>query len=53
MRNYELVKKIWRLVNMKSPSQSTKLIAIENLIKKERPELKNKQATGCDYGIGG
>jgi hypothetical protein len=53
MRNYELVKKIWSIVNMKSPSQSTKLIAIENLIKKERPEVKSKPATGCDYGIGG
>ena len=40
MRNHELIKKIWSIVNMKSPSPSTKLIAIENLIRKERPESK-------------
>ena len=45
MRNYELVKKIWRLVNMKSPSSSTKLIAIENLIEKHRPEIAGKLPT--------
>jgi len=38
MRNYELVKKIWSIVNMKSPSPSRKLEAIESLIRKERPE---------------
>ena len=42
MRNYELLKKVLRIANMKSPSSSTKLIAIENLIKKERPQLKKE-----------
>ena len=41
MRNYELIKKIWSIGNMKSPSSSTKLIAIENLIKLHRPEIVN------------
>ena len=45
MRNYELIKKIWRIGNMKSPSSSTKLIAIENLIEKHRPEIAGKLPT--------
>ena len=47
MKNLELVKRIWGIVNINSlaeatfggMSDKTKLIAIENLIKKERPEL--------------
>ena len=42
MRNYELIKKIWAIVNMRSPSSSTKVTAIENLIKEHRPELKKR-----------
>ena len=45
MRNYEIIKKIWRLVNMKSPSSSTKLVAIENLIEKHRHEIAGKLPT--------
>jgi hypothetical protein len=45
MRNYELIKKIWSIGNMKSPSSSTKLIAIENLIKLHRPEIAGKLPT--------
>tara|TARA_B100000959_G_C14675525_1_gene498344 strand:- start:509 stop:670 length:162 start_codon:yes stop_codon:yes gene_type:complete len=51
MRNYELVKKIWSIINMKSPSSEGKLTAIENLIKKERPELKSKNHPQQDAGI--
>ena len=47
MENRELVKRIWGIVHINSlaeatfggMSDETKLIAIENLIKKERPEL--------------
>ena len=47
MRNYELVKRVWNILHINSLSEATfggmsdetKLIAIENLIKKERPEL--------------
>ena len=45
MRNYELIKKIWSIGNMKSPSQSAKLEAIENLIEKHRPEIAGKLPT--------
>ena len=45
MRNYELIKKIWSIGNMKSPSQSAKLTAIENLIEKHRPEIAGKLPT--------
>ena len=43
MRNYELLKKVWAIINMRSPSPSTKVIAVENLLKRERPELKLKK----------
>ena len=50
VRNYELVKRIWGVVHINSLSEATfggmsdetKLIAIENLIKKERPELNDE-----------
>ena len=42
MRNYELLKKIWAIINMRSPSPSAKVTAVENLIKKHRPELKKQ-----------
>ena len=54
MRNYELIKTIWLIINMKSPTPSAKLEAIENLIKKERSELESEkhypqQDAGIDY----
>jgi hypothetical protein len=45
MRNYELIKKIWSIGNMKSPSPLTKLTTIENLIEKHRPEIAGKPPT--------
>ena len=45
MRNYELIKKIWSIGKMKSPSSSTKLMAIKNLIEKHRPEIAGKLPT--------
>jgi ERCC4-type nuclease len=45
MRNYELIKKIWSIGNMKVASSSTKLTAIENLIEKHRPEIAGKLPT--------
>ena len=45
MRNYELVKKIWSIVNMKSPSRAAKVTAIHDVIEKHRPEIAGKLPT--------
>ena len=47
MKDYELVKRIWGIIHINALAESsfggmsneTKLIAIENLIRKEKPEL--------------
>ena len=50
MRNYELLTAISAIINMSVASHSTKIIAIEKLINKHRPELKdNKHTDGCGY----
>ena len=61
MRNYELIKAIYdRCPDMaKYPKEYTidqifdRTQDIIDMIERERPELKNEPATGCDYGIGG
>ena len=60
MRNYELIKAIYdRCPDMRdghhySTSQYLdRCQDIIDMIERERPELKNEQPTGCDYGIGG
>jgi len=40
MRNYELLKKIWRIIHTSQASSKTKMLTIESLLKRERPELK-------------
>jgi hypothetical protein len=45
MRNYELIKKIWSIGNMKSPSPSGKVTTIKSLIEKHRPEIAGKLPT--------
>ena len=61
MRNYELIKAIYeRCPDMaKYPKEYSidqifdRTQDIIDMIERERPELKNEQPTGCDYGIGG
>ena len=40
MRNYELLKKIWDIIHINQARPETKVLTIENLLKRERPELK-------------
>jgi len=64
MRNYELIQKIWNILHISQARPVTKVLTIENLLKRERPELAKDKGnfwkggyitspTGCDYGIGG
>ena len=55
MRNYELIKQIYEICMTADYRDEGHVVPeiIFNLIEKERPELKNQPATGCDYGIGG
>ena len=59
MRNYELINNIYELCREDAAVlerfteryvRNTTLVKIENLIEKERPELKdNKHTDGCGY----
>lgn len=39
MRNYELLKKIWNIIHINQARPVTKLLAIENLLRRERQNL--------------
>ena len=39
MRNYELLKKIWNIIHINQARAETKLVAIENLLRRERQNL--------------
>jgi hypothetical protein len=56
MRNYELLKEILEILNETKRVEnflSPVEFKIKTLIEEQRPELLDKPATGCDYGIGG
>jgi len=44
MRNYELLEKIWDILHINQARPETKILTIENLLKRERPELHLENA---------
>jgi hypothetical protein len=48
MRNHELLKRIWELVNVEKARPQTKLIAIKNLLRRKRPEICKRMEDAND-----
>ena len=49
MRNYELIQKIWNIIHINQARPETKVLTIENLLKRERPELKKDDFWDSGY----
>ena len=42
MRNYELLEKIWSILHINQARPETKVLTVENLLKRERTELSKE-----------
>ena len=51
MRNHELLKKIWSILHINQAQPETKVLTVENLLKRERPELSKEFRVVDDAGV--